>query len=207
MITLEVLISHTISCPIPNGGIFSRETAEALTENVGLYGTVKGLSPCDVSGKPRDLGSHGVSFFGGITRNMLSILNHFLAKEKGGSRTIYRVDLPTGQIAVVKRLNISDLCDVPLANLCSFPNKIGALTENRSHVYKNFGTAMLLSFDSSNWTTTVGTYGYMALELALSMKMTEKCDIYSFGMVALEVMMVRHPGDLNSALPQDMIWF
>ncbi|KAL8501693.1 hypothetical protein ACS0TY_020988 [Phlomoides rotata] len=129
MISLEVLISHTISCPIPNGGIFSRETAEALTENVGLYGTVKGLSPCDVSGKPRDLGSHGVSFFGGITRNMLSILNHFLAKEKGGSRTIYRADLPTGHIAVVKRLNISDLCDVPLANLCSFPNKIGALTE------------------------------------------------------------------------------
>ncbi|KAL8501692.1 hypothetical protein ACS0TY_020987 [Phlomoides rotata] len=63
---------------------------------------------------------------------------------------------------------------------------------------------MLLSSDSSNWTTTVGTYGYMALELALSMKMTDKCDIYSFGMVALEVMMVRHPGDLISALPQDM---
>ena len=32
-------------------------------------------------------------------------------------------------------------------------------------------------------------------ELAQTMKVTEKCDVYSFGIVALEVMMGRHPGE------------
>ncbi|CAI9107564.1 OLC1v1006947C1 [Oldenlandia corymbosa var. corymbosa] len=64
----------------------------------------------------------------------------------------------------------------------------------------DFGTAKLLSSDSSNWTTVAGSYGYMAPELALTMQVTEKCDVYSFGVVALEVMMGKHPGDLMISL-------
>ncbi|XP_058092569.1 MDIS1-interacting receptor like kinase 2-like [Magnolia sinica] len=64
----------------------------------------------------------------------------------------------------------------------------------------DFGTARLLIPDSSNWTTLVGTYGYIALELAFTMRVTEKCDVYSFGVVALEVMIGRHPGELISSL-------
>ncbi|XP_016650389.1 PREDICTED: probable leucine-rich repeat receptor-like protein kinase At1g35710 [Prunus mume] len=60
----------------------------------------------------------------------------------------------------------------------------------------DFGTARLISVNSSNWTHIVGSFGYMAPELALTMRITDKCDVYSFGVVALEVMMGRHPGDL-----------
>ncbi|XP_008235772.1 PREDICTED: probable leucine-rich repeat receptor-like protein kinase At1g35710 isoform X1 [Prunus mume] len=60
----------------------------------------------------------------------------------------------------------------------------------------DFGTARLISANSSNWTHIVGSFGYMAPELALTMRITDKCDVYSFGVVALEVMMGRHPGDL-----------
>ncbi|KAI5315708.1 hypothetical protein L3X38_044884 [Prunus dulcis] len=60
----------------------------------------------------------------------------------------------------------------------------------------DFGTARLISANSSNWTHIVGSFGYMAPELALTMRVTDKCDVYSFGVVALEVMMGRHPGDL-----------
>ncbi|XP_068321857.1 MDIS1-interacting receptor like kinase 2-like [Pyrus communis] len=60
----------------------------------------------------------------------------------------------------------------------------------------DFGTAKLLSIDSSNWTNIVGTLGYMAPELAYIMQVTDKCDVYSFGVVALEVMMGRHPRDM-----------
>ncbi|RVW71662.1 putative leucine-rich repeat receptor-like protein kinase [Vitis vinifera] len=44
------------------------------------------------------------------------------------------------------------------------------------------------------------TYGYIAPELAYTMVVTEKCDIYSFGMVALETMMGMHPGEFVTSL-------
>ncbi|KAJ7962172.1 putative Receptor protein kinase [Quillaja saponaria] len=64
----------------------------------------------------------------------------------------------------------------------------------------DFGIARLLDPDSSNQTLLVGTYGYIAPELAYTMVVTEKCDVYSFGVVALETMMGRHPEDLISSL-------
>lgn len=33
------------------------------------------------------------------------------------------------------------------------------------------------------------------------MRVTEKCDVYSFGIAALEIMMGKHPRDLLSSLP------
>ncbi|KAK1315219.1 putative LRR receptor-like serine/threonine-protein kinase [Acorus calamus] len=67
----------------------------------------------------------------------------------------------------------------------------------------DFGTARLLKPDSSNWTTLAGTCGYVAPELAYTMMVTEKCDMYSFGVVALEVIMGRHPGEFISVLSSD----
>ncbi|KAM7515216.1 hypothetical protein LguiA_004799 [Lonicera macranthoides] len=64
----------------------------------------------------------------------------------------------------------------------------------------DFGAARLLSPDSSNQTIPVGTYGYIAPELAFTLVVTEKCDVYSFGVVALEIIMGRHPRDLLSSL-------
>ena len=37
-------------------------------------------------------------------------------------------------------------------------------------------------------------------ELAYTMEVNEKCDVYSFGVLALEVIMGKHPGDLISFL-------
>ncbi|KAF8014718.1 LOW QUALITY PROTEIN: hypothetical protein BT93_H0507 [Corymbia citriodora subsp. variegata] len=72
-----------------------------------------------------------------------------------------------------------------------------------AHV-SDFGTARLLKPDSSNWTSLVGTLGYIAPELAYSAAVTEKCDIYSFGIVALEVILGSHPGDLISSSCQSL---
>ncbi|XP_024200064.1 MDIS1-interacting receptor like kinase 2 [Rosa chinensis] len=63
----------------------------------------------------------------------------------------------------------------------------------------DFGTAKLLNADSSNWTACAGTYGYIAPELAYTMRVTEKCDVYSFGMLALEVIMGKQLGEVISS--------
>ncbi|XP_004309738.1 PREDICTED: probable LRR receptor-like serine/threonine-protein kinase At4g08850 [Fragaria vesca subsp. vesca] len=64
----------------------------------------------------------------------------------------------------------------------------------------DFGTAKFLNPDSANWTALAGTYGYVAPELAYTMEVNEKCDVFSFGVLALEIVMGRHPGDLLSSL-------
>ncbi|KAI3833426.1 hypothetical protein MKX03_019921 [Papaver bracteatum] len=64
----------------------------------------------------------------------------------------------------------------------------------------DFGTARILKPDSSNWTSLVGTYGYVAPELAYTMKVTEKCDVYSFGVLVLEVLHGRHPSEIITLL-------
>ncbi|KAI9160728.1 hypothetical protein LWI28_010994 [Acer negundo] len=72
-------------------------------------------------------------------------------------------------------------------------------TDMEAHV-SDFGTAKFLKPDSSNWTAAAGTYGYIAPELAYTMAVTEKCDVYSFGVLVLEILMGRHPAELISVL-------
>ncbi|XP_030946069.1 MDIS1-interacting receptor like kinase 2-like [Quercus lobata] len=71
--------------------------------------------------------------------------------------------------------------------------------EYEAHI-SDFGTAKLLKPDSSNWTALAGTYGYIAPELAYTMEVTEKCEVYSFGVLTLEVIKGEHPGDFISRL-------
>ncbi|KDO43357.1 hypothetical protein CISIN_1g042435mg [Citrus sinensis] len=74
------------------------------------------------------------------------------------------------------------------------------LNSNLEAFVADFGTVRLLDVDSSNRTLQAGTYGYIALELVYTMVVTEKCVIYSFGVVALEVLMGTHPGELLLSL-------
>nr|XP_027116899.1 MDIS1-interacting receptor like kinase 2-like isoform X1 [Coffea arabica] len=71
--------------------------------------------------------------------------------------------------------------------------------EYEAHI-SDFGTSKFLKNDSSNWSSLAGTYGYVAPEYAYTMKVTEKCDVYSFGVLTMEVMKGKHPGDLIAYL-------
>ncbi|KAL4622282.1 hypothetical protein ACB092_06G286200 [Castanea dentata] len=90
-------------------------------------------------------------------------------------------------------------CSPPIVHRDISSKNIMLDLEYEAHI-SDFGTAKLLKPESSNWTSFAGTFGYTAPEFAYTMEVTEKCDIYSFGVLALEVIMGKHPGDLISFL-------
>ncbi|KAF5477585.1 hypothetical protein F2P56_004209 [Juglans regia] len=85
-------------------------------------------------------------------------------------------------------------CSPPIIHRDIKSNNILLDSQYVAHV-SDFGIAKILEIDSSNWTSLAGTYGYIAPELTYTMKITEKCDVYSFGVLSLEVIMEKYPGD------------
>ncbi|MBA0561684.1 hypothetical protein Golob_018486 [Gossypium lobatum] len=62
------------------------------------------------------------------------------------------------------------------------------LDKNLNPKISDFGLAKLDEEDNTHISTRIaGTYGYMAPEYALHGHLTEKADVYSFGIVALEI--------------------
>ncbi|KAK3432172.1 hypothetical protein EUGRSUZ_E03933 [Eucalyptus grandis] len=64
----------------------------------------------------------------------------------------------------------------------------------------DLGISRILKPGLSNWTAMAGTYSYVAPELAHSMSLTEKCEVYRFGVLALKVIIGKHPGELGLSL-------
>ncbi|KAJ0614745.1 putative protein kinase RLK-Pelle-LRR-XI-1 family [Helianthus annuus] len=91
-------------------------------------------------------------------------------------------------------------CSQPIIHRDLSSNNVLLDSDWVAHV-SDFGTARVLDQDSSNWTSFAGTVGYVAPELAYTMEVSEKCDVYSFGVLALEVIMGKHPGDFLTVSP------
>lgn len=70
----------------------------------------------------------------------------------------------------------------------------------------DFGLAKLFQDSNTHVTTRVmGTFGYMAPEYASSGKLTEKSDVFSFGVVLLELITGRKPVDTSQPLGDESL--
>ncbi|KAM4080305.1 hypothetical protein ACJW30_11G004700 [Castanea mollissima] len=130
--------------------------------------------------------------------------------ERGSLFYVLSIDIAAKELNWKKRLNIIK----GIANALSYlhhdciPTIVHRdLTTNNillnlefEAIVADFGIARPLNPNSSNLTTLAGTYGYIALKLAYTMVVNEKCDVYSFGVGVLETIMGRHPGELISSL-------
>ncbi|XBH53557.1 hypothetical protein VPH35_076033 [Triticum aestivum] len=90
-------------------------------------------------------------------------------------------------------------CSSPIVHRDITSNNILLDLEFRACI-SDFGTAKVLNIYGRNHTRLAGTKGYLAPELAYTENVTEKCDVYSFGVLVLELFMGSHPGDFLSSL-------
>ncbi|KAK9666862.1 hypothetical protein RND81_14G216800 [Saponaria officinalis] len=128
--------------------------------------------------------------------------------ERGSLRKLLGNEKEARELDWQKRVNIIKGIAFALSYMhhdCSPPVVHRDLSSNNVLLDKDFvarvsdfGTARLLNLDSSNLTQIAGTYGYIAPELAYTMRPTDKCDVYSFGVLSLEIIMGSHPGNLLS---------
>ena len=70
----------------------------------------------------------------------------------------------------------------------------------------DFGLAKLTNDNNTHVSTRVmGTFGYMAPEYASSGKLTEKSDVFSFGVMLLELLTGKRPLDLSNAMDESLV--
>ncbi|XP_060668093.1 MDIS1-interacting receptor like kinase 2-like [Ziziphus jujuba] len=78
------------------------------------------------------------------------------------------------------------------------------IVKDEAHV-SDFGIARFLKKESSNWTSFAGTFGYATSKLAYTMEVNEKCNVYGFGIMTMEILMGKHPGDLVSLISSNWL--
>ncbi|KAL1566553.1 Proline-rich receptor-like protein kinase perk5 [Salvia divinorum] len=80
------------------------------------------------------------------------------------------------------------------------------IDNNYEAMVADFGLAKLTTDNNTHVSTRVmGTFGYLAPEYASSGKLSEKSDVFSFGVMLLELITGRRPIDLSNSMMEDSL--
>lgn len=109
-------------------------------------------------------------------------LDHFIGKEFLGWPTRHKI--LTGLASAL--LYLHEECGNPVVHRDVKPNNVMLDSDYNAHL-GDFGLARLLKNEDSVTTNLAGTPGYLAPEVGFTGKATPESDVYSFGMVVLEV--------------------
>ncbi|KAJ0935677.1 putative protein kinase RLK-Pelle-PERK-1 family [Helianthus annuus] len=152
--------------------------------------------------------------------------DHSLLIGQGGFGYVYKGILPNGKEVAIKSLKSTSGKGSPLMNGSTRLNiALGAakgfaylhedcepriihrdvkaanilIDEHYEAKVSDFGLAKLSTDTNTHVSTRVmGTFGYLAPEYASTGKLTDKSDVFSFGVVLLELITGRRPADSNS---------
>ncbi|XP_050268458.1 probable L-type lectin-domain containing receptor kinase S.5 isoform X3 [Quercus robur] len=118
-------------------------------------------------------------------------LDRFIGKEFLDWETRYKI--LTGLASAL--LYLHEECGDPVVHRDIKPNNVMLDSDFNAHL-GDFGLARILQNDASVTTMLAGTPGYLAPEMGFIGKATPESDVYSFGMVVLEVVCGKRSKDI-----------
>lgn len=102
-------------------------------------------------------------------------------------------------------LYLHEECENPVVHRDVKPNNVMLDSDYNAHL-GDFGLARLLGNDAFVMTMVAGTIGYLAPEVSYTGRATPESDVYSFGMVVLEVVCGRRSRMMEEFSLVDSVW-